>query len=203
MSSLPTYDIELMLRDQGYRHVVGVDEVGRGPAAGSVVATAVFIPLESTVDFLGRVKDSKKLSVKKREELYTELVAKCEYGVGSCDNKIIDKVNILNATKMAMKEAISYINTKDFLLIDGNVKLGDIDIPQQQILKGDDLCLSIAAASIIAKVMRDNIMMALHEEYPQYNWIKNKGYLTKEHIQAIEEYGITEYHRKSFKKVGR
>lgn len=202
MSSFPTYDVELMLREQGYKNVVGIDEVGRGPAAGPVVAAAIFIPLEFTVNFLGRVKDSKKLSVKKREELYTELIKKCDYGVGSCDNEVIDKVNILNATKMAMKEAISYIDNKDFLLIDGNVKLNDVDIPQQQVLKGDGLCLSIAAASIIAKVMRDNIMVDLHELYPQYNWYKNKGYLTKEHQRALLEHGPVEYHRMSFKRVG-
>ena len=200
-----TYEIEDELISKGCKCIIGVDEVGRGPGAGPVSAGAVYIPKEHLPDLLVKVKDSKALSENKREEIYKLIDKTCVWAVASIDNKMIDEINILNATKLAMKRAIAYVEqvlTIDHLLIDGTVVLEDIWIPQTQIIKGDQKSISIAAASIMAKVTRDEEMRTLHWIYPEYNWIKNKGYLTKEHIEAIQTYGITEYHRVSFRKVG-
>ena len=196
----PSYEIEDSIRELGYKYIAGVDEVGRGPGAGPVVASAIIIPINKITLFISRIKDSKKLTARKREFLFKELTTVCEYGVGKVDNKIIDEINILNATKRAMTEAISKINP-DFILIDGPIKLDGILLQQKAIINGDNKSISIAAASIIAKVIRDEEMRTLHWIYPEYDFINNKGYLTPNHIVALKEYGPCKYHRLSFNKV--
>lgn len=199
----PTYEIEEELLAEGYSDIAGVDEVGRGPGVGPVVAAAVKIPINVLPELIGRVKDSKKMTVRQRNLMAPMIMSYCKVGIGLSSNDIIDKINILEATKRAMLIAVAGIET-DYLLVDGDYKMKlDDPIPQKQIPKGDSLSISIAAASIVAKVYRDDIMKQLHEIYPVYNWKNNKGYLTREHIEAIKRYGITEYHRKSFRKVGR
>jgi len=194
----PTYDIEGRLVDAGYVYVVGVDEVGRGAAAGPVVACAVYIPPEQVPHFLFRVKDSKKLSEKKRELLAEEIKERCDVGIGFVDNLVIDRINILQATIQAMSFAVNKVKYVDYIIADGNMNLDVCGYPYSSIINGDNLSLSIAAASIVAKVYRDDLMRTLHWVYPEYGWLKNKGYLTKEHQEAIKLYGLTDLHRKSF-----
>jgi len=203
VKELPTYKFEQETRDKGFLYVAGVDEAGRGPGAGPVVAAAVIIPDAYLSTIIGKADDSKKLSARRREELYEVITNVCDYGIGVIDNRIIDEINILEATKLAMRKAINDLHYVDYVLIDGTVKIKGLDVPQQQIIRGDSLSVSIAAASIIAKVVRDGIMLNLHYVLPVYNWIKNKGYLTKEHVEMIQLYGASEYHRKTFRKVGR
>ena len=184
----------------------GTDEAGRGPLAGPVVAACVVLPED--FDVIG-VDDSKKLSEKKREELFDKIQAKAlAIGVGISDNITIDKINILQATKKAMKEAFLEAETRlkektgqriDVLLADA-VTLEELDVPQESIIEGDAKSLSIAAASIIAKVTRDRIMLEYHRQYPWYGFDRNKGYGTKAHYQGIGAYGITPIHRKTFLK---
>lgn len=195
-----TYEYEDRAKEKGYCYVAGVDEAGRGPGAGPVVAAAARIPDHIIPTLTGKVKDSKKLSAQRREELFEVITNTCDFGIGIIDNKIVDEINILEATKLAMLKAIDDVRFVDYALIDGTVRL-NMDLPQQQIIKGDNLSISIAAASIVAKVTRDEIMKMLHNVYPIYGWDKNKGYLTKYHIEAIKEYGATEFHRMSFNKV--
>ncbi len=190
--------VEEELYAGGVRYIAGIDEVGRGPLAGPVVAAAVILPGE--FDVLG-VDDSKKLSSKKREELY-ELITKyaVSYGVGIIDNSIIDEINILEATKLAMKQAIKKLETKpEYILIDA-LTLKDIAIPQRGIIKGDSISISIAAASIVAKVTRDRMMDEYHQRFPQYAFDQNKGYGTKAHYEGINNYGICLLHRRTFLK---
>lgn len=182
--------------EQGYMLVAGVDEVGRGPLAGPVVAAAVILG-EGVL--IPGVNDSKKLSEQKREYLYDEIKSKamcCSIGIVS--EKIIDEINILNATYMAMKQALEGLSTKpEYILLDA-VTLKDVNIPQKGIIKGDSLSLSIAAASIIAKVERDRIISSYDEVYPHFNFSKHKGYGTSEHIECIKKYGLLPIHRRSF-----
>lgn len=201
MISYPTYRFESGLPLYGFNYIVGVDEAGRGPGAGPVVASAVKIPYDVHKKFLGRVRDSKTLSEKARNSLSEEINLECDVGVGVITNEIIDEINILEATKLAMFMAVKELNEADFLLIDGTVKLYGLNIPQVQMIKGDSRILSISAAGIIAKVTRDAMMYELDKKYPIYMWKKNKGYLTKEHMKAIQEYGPCKYHRKTFKRV--
>lgn len=198
-----TYELEEKVKDQGYSFVAGVDEVGRGPGAGPVMAAAVIIPEDYLPKLMGRVKDSKKLSERKREVLYEEIIQNCEYGIGKIDNNVIDEINILEATKLAMRDALRCLKNVDYALVDGTVRLHDLWVPQQQVIRGDSKSISIAAASIIAKVIRDEEMRTLHWIYPQYGWIRNKGYLTKEHLSGLKEYGPCKYHRISFNRVGK
>jgi len=198
-----TYEIEEGVKDQGYSFIAGCDEVGRGAGCGNVVAAAVIIPEDYIPKLMGRVKDSKKLSERKREALYEEIIQNCEYGIGRINNTIIDEINILEATKLAMRDALLCLKNVDYALIDGTVKLHDLWVPQQQVIRGDSKSISIAAASIIAKVIRDEEMRTLHWIFPEYGWIRNKGYLTKEHLIALKEYGPCSYHRMSFNKVGK
>lgn len=186
------------LNNKGINLIAGVDEVGRGPLIGSVVAAAVILP---SGFYMSEINDSKKLSEKKREQLYPIIMEKAiSVGIGVVDSETIDKVNILNATKMAMKMAINNLSVKpEHVLIDA-VKL-DIDIPYTAIIKGDAKSESIAAASIVAKVYRDNMMKELDKEYPMYDFKSNKGYGTKKHIEAIKKYGVLKEHRKTFKPV--
>jgi ribonuclease HII len=194
----PTYEIEEQLVDAGYKYIIGVDEVGRGAGASGVVACAVYMPADKVPHFLTRVKDSKKLSEKKRESLAEEIRFLCEIGIGQLDNRVIDDINILQATIKAMYLAVNKIKTVDYVLADGNMQLDVLGVPYSSIVGGDNKSISIAAASIVAKVYRDEIMRTLHWLYPEYGWLKNKAYLTKEHCNAIKLYGPCEYHRMTF-----
>jgi len=197
-NSTPTFDLELSLQNQGYRFIIGIDESGRGPLAGPVCAAAVCIP--DGFDTTG-INDSKKLSSKKRELFYNRIIEECIYSYSMVDNNMIDAINILEATKLAMRQCIYKIPDADFALIDGNFVPKFIIIPAQAVIGGDRLSVSIAAASIVAKVVRDNWVLEAHKKYPMYGWDHNKGYGTKEHRAAIEKYGPCELHRRSFKLV--
>jgi ribonuclease HII len=196
--SKPTYDLELKLRNKGYKHIVGVDEAGRGPLAGPVVTAAVRIP--EGFDTSG-FNDSKKLSSKKRELFYNRIIEECDYHIYQIDNHTIDAINILEATMLAMRWAIMGVPKADYALIDGNRMPEFLDLPAECVIGGDSKSVSIAAASIIAKVTRDRIMMELHEQFPIYGFDKHKGYGTKFHREMIELYGPSQYHRKSFRCV--
>ena len=189
---------EKELYNKGYSLIAGVDEVGRGPLVGPVVAAAVILPKNYKLEGL---TDSKKLSEAKRN-YFDEIIKRdaISYGIGVIDNNIIDEVNIYEATKLAMKQAISNLKIKpDYVLTDA-MKL-DIDIDFKPLIKGDLRSLSISAASVIAKVYRDNLMYLLDKEYPYYNFKNNKGYPTKDHIEAIKKYGIIKEHRISYHPV--
>jgi len=201
MSNFATYEIESALKDKSYEYIVGVDEAGRGSLCGPVVAAACYIPDEMIPELLNKVKDSKKLTEKKREELFHIIRQGCKVGVGVVSDTVIDDINILNATKVAMEEALSHLKNIDYVIIDGTVKLNNFPLPQEQIIKGDLKSISIAAASIIAKVTRDRIMLNLHDIWSFYGWNKNKGYGTKTHIDALQIYGPCEVHRLTFNKV--
>ena len=178
--------------------IAGLDEVGRGPLAGPVVTAAVILPRD--FDVLG-VNDSKKLSEKRREELYEIITDKAvTWNIGMRDNEVIDRINILEATKKAMTDAILGLTVKpDHILIDA-LTLKNVDIPQTGIIKGDANSISIAAASIVAKVTRDRMMREYHKTWPAYSFDSNKGYGTKAHYQGIREVGICPIHRRSFLK---
>lgn len=179
--------------------ICGIDEAGRGPWVGSVVASAVIIGKQIPAG----INDSKKLTHAKREKLYEELVRTCQYGIGAASVEEIDQFNILGATKLAMLRAYEALGQVcDHALVDGN-QLPKLPCKMQYVVGGDGVSLSIAAASIIAKVTRDREMMRLHEEFPHYNWAGNKGYGTAEHIQGIEKYGITQHHRRSYAPIKR
>lgn len=187
---------ELDLLNHNYKYIAGVDEVGRGPLAGSVYAAAVILNLSK--DLYG-IKDSKKLSEVQRNRLSEEIKENCfAYSIGVATREEIDNYNILNATKLAMKRAIEGLSIKpDHILVDA-ITIDGVQISQTPIIKGDDLSVSIGAASIIAKVERDKYMDDMSNIYPEYLFHKNKGYGTKEHIDAIKEYGICELHRRTF-----
>jgi ribonuclease HII len=187
---------EKLARGEGYRCIAGVDEAGRGPLAGPVVAAAVIFPAAYRHS---DINDSKKLTADKRNELYKvisdEAVA---VGIGVAEADVIDRINILQASLQAMREAVLDLSTSpDFLLIDGLHRI-HMDIPQNALVKGDQLSVSIAAASIIAKVSRDRIMEMYHRQFPQYNFLQNKGYGTTEHRNIIGEIGLCKIHRRSF-----
>ena len=179
--------------------IAGLDEAGRGPLAGPVVAAAVILPEGTVIEGL---RDSKKVAEKERNKLFWEVVRKAlSVGVGIVGADIIDRINILQSTKRAMKEAVEDLGmTPDILLIDA-VRLPDIDIEQRPIIKGESISASIAAASIIAKVVRDDIMCDYHETYPGYNFRGHKGYSTKEHMELVNMLGPCPIHRMSFRKV--
>lgn len=191
---------EKELWGKGYKLVAGVDEVGRGPLAGPVVAACVIFPED--IDIPG-IDDSKKLTSKKREELYKKIKESAlDFGVGIVKEKEIDKLNILRASLKAMHKAVSGLkNTPHFILIDGNQKIPDLKLPQLPVVKGDSLSLSCAAASIIAKVERDNLMRKFHRKYPQFSFDRNKGYSSKVHLEALQKCGPCKIHRRSFKRV--
>ena len=183
--------------EKGYNTICGIDEAGRGPLAGPVVAGAVILPKGCLIE---GVNDSKKISEKKREIIYNEITKNAlSWSVGIVDNTIIDDINILEATRMAMKIAIDNLTVKpDYILIDAEKKVDTGGIPYLPIIKGDALSISIAAASIIAKVTRDRMMYDYDEVFPMYGFAKHKGYGTKEHIEAIGKHGICTIHRKTF-----
>lgn len=182
--------------------IIGTDEAGRGPAAGGVYAAAV--KFENVSDGLIKdlevLNDSKKLSPKKRESIYDIILNNTRNSIVCVEVEEIERINILNASLKAMNTACSsIIDSNDILvLVDGNKLIKEFNYPQKYIIKGDSKSASIAAASILAKVTRDRYMQRLHEEFPIYNWAKNAGYLTKEHLDAIDKYGLTKYHRPSF-----
>ncbi len=192
------YYFERKLREEGINFIAGVDEVGRGPLVGPVVAACVVLPEHFNLDGL---TDSKKLSEKKREYFYDEIMRQAlGVGVGIISERKIDEVNIYEATKMAMKEAINNCSCKvEHVLIDA-MRL-DIDIPTTSIIKGDLKSITISAASVIAKVTRDRMLDELDSKYPMYDFKNNKGYPTKKHLEAIKKYGILDEHRKSFGPV--
>ena len=182
------------------QYIAGVDEVGRGPLAGPVVCAAVIMPIEDSELVIG-VDDSKKLSAKKREELAEQIKQKALcYTIIEVDEKTIDEINILQATRLGMKKAVETLAiTPQTVLTDGNMTL-DITLPQKSIIKGDALCYSIGAASILAKVYRDNLMDEYAKSYPHYAFEQNKGYGTAAHIQGIKEHGLCPIHRRTFTK---
>ena len=196
---------ERNLWQQGYDFIAGVDEVGRGPLAGPVVAAAVVLPKDFSV--LG-INDSKKVTEKKREELFPIIKETAiAYGIGVVDHQVIDEINILEATKIAMKEAIENLKTDllnkkekviDYILIDALTL--DVDVPQKAMIKGDAKSVSIAAASILAKVTRDHMMIEYDKVYPGYSFASNKGYGTKAHYEGLNNLGLCPIHRKTFLK---
>jgi ribonuclease HII len=192
--------LENQLWDQGYPKIAGVDEVGRGPLAGPVVAACVVFPKNC---FLPGVNDSKKLSSAKREELFEVILENAlDVGIGIVKEKVIDRVNILNASLTAMWKAVDQLKSPpDFILVDGNQKIPNLSLPQMAVIKGDSLSLSIASASIIAKVTRDRIMVKYHKKYPEFGFDEHKGYSTQLHIEALKTFGPCKIHRQSFKLV--
>ena len=191
-------EYENNLKEKGYKFIAGIDEAGRGPLAGPVCAAAVILPEDA---FIEGINDSKKLSEKKREELYGKIIdIAISYNICMIDEKVIDEINILEATYLAMKKAVSGLSVKaDFALIDGNSSKG-MEIPYETVVKGDSKSISIAAASILAKVTRDRYITEIADNFPEYNFKKHKGYGTKEHTAAILKYGPCPIHRKTFLK---
>lgn len=192
------YSFEIAAMNKGFKTVCGVDEAGRGPLAGPVYAAAVILPLGTEIDGLN---DSKKLSEKKREELFDIIndVA-ISVSVGTASEKEIDEINILNATFLAMKRAVEGLEfSTDYAIIDGN-RAPNLEIPTETVVKGDGKVMSVAAASIIAKVSRDRFMLKMAKQYPEYQFEKHKGYGTRLHYEMIEKYGVSPIHRKSFLK---
>jgi len=195
---MPTFEYEEKHYSEGFNSVCGVDEAGRGPLCGPVVAAAVILPLGLEIDGLN---DSKKLSEKKREALFDIICEKAiAYSIAEASPAEIDEINILNASMLAMRRAVEGLGVKaDFALIDGNCSRG-FEIPTETVVKGDAKSYSIAAASILAKVTRDRGCIELDREYPEYGIAKHKGYPTKDHMDAVRQYGPAPIYRKSFLK---
>ncbi|MEG1614034.1 MAG: ribonuclease HII [Oscillospiraceae bacterium] len=193
-----TYEYEQQALNEGFKLVCGIDEAGRGPLAGPVFAAAVILPMGCEI---GGINDSKKLSEKKREQLFDIITEKAlAYSIATSTEKEIDEINILRATFLAMNRAVDGLLLKpDIALIDGNQKPG-LEIEQRTIVKGDAKSISIAAASILAKVSRDRYMLKLAQVYPEYHFEKHKGYGTKLHYEMLEEYGVSDIHRRTFLK---
>lgn len=196
---MPDYSYENQAALEGYKAVCGVDEAGRGPLAGPVCAAAVILPKDLIIEGLN---DSKKLTEKKREALYDVIIEKAlAYSIAFGSVEEIEEYNILNATFFAMNRAINSLQiASDFAIIDGNRVPNDIKVPCVTVIKGDSHSMSVAAASVLAKVTRDRLLLEYDQKYPQYNFKKHKGYGTKQHYEAIKEHGICEVHRKSFLK---
>lgn len=194
------YFYEKKYAGEGYKIIAGIDEAGRGPLAGPVVAAAVVI---QDSGFTEKIDDSKKLSPKKREKAYIDIIKRCDVGIGLADVEEIDRFNIYNATLIAMKRAVQELKVApDYLLVDGTMK--EIDVPQKRtcLISGDSISISIACASIIAKVYRDSLMVKENEKFPEYGFAKHKGYGTREHIEAIKKFGLLPIHRRSFGPFG-
>ena len=191
-----TFELEEKYLGEGYAVVCGTDEAGRGPLAGPVYAAACILPAGL---FIEGLNDSKKISEKKREKLFEIIKQEAiSYGISSASPEEIDALNILNASQLAMRRAVAMLEPKpDLVLVDGNVAR-DFEMKAVPVIKGDAISPSIAAASILAKVSRDRDCLALHEQYPQYNFAKHKGYPTKEHMNAVREFGPCPAHRRSF-----
>lgn len=199
LQNLKKIEEEIYSKNENIKYICGIDEAGRGPLAGPVVVASVIMPHDSMIE---GVNDSKKVSEKKREELYEKIIEEAiSYGVGIMDHNEIDEYNILNATKMGLTNSLKELKVKpDLIVVDALNKIDTLGIPYKSIIKGDALCYSISAASIIAKVTRDRIMRQWDEVYPMYGFEKHKGYGTAAHIAAIKEYGLCPIHRKSFTK---
>lgn len=195
----PTYRIENKLYKQGYRNIAGLDEAGRGAWAGPVVAAAVVLPSKLRIKGL---RDSKLLSPDKREKLYIFIQKNAlGTGVGIVSEKVIDQQGIIEATRRAFLQAINKLSVElDYLLVDG-VKIFEHQLPYQFLIKGDNRVMSIAAASVIAKVTRDSILRDYHNQYPNYGFHEHKGYGTKKHQQVLDEHGICEIHRLSYQPI--
>ncbi len=194
----PDFSYERSLLQQNVLNVAGVDEVGRGPLAGPVVAAAVVL---DPLNIPEGLNDSKKLSTKKRELLFEIIQNTARYCIADASVEEIDTLNIYHASHLAMCRAVQGLAEVGHVLVDGNKIPKDLTLPATAIVKGDGLSVSIAAASILAKVTRDRYMAALAQQYPAYNWGKNVGYPTKEHISALEQHGVTPHHRRSYKPV--
>lgn len=202
------FEKENSLFAKGFGLIAGVDEAGRGPLAGPVVAAAVslradFLANPEKLEKLKAVNDSKKLTAKKREELFEIIKSECfEIGVGICDHETVDRVNILQATFLAMKIAVGQLKTRpDHLLIDGKFIIPNSSLNQEAVIDGDALVFSIAAASIIAKVTRDRIMDEYDKKYPNYGFAKHAGYGTKAHMDALKQFGPCQIHRRTFRPI--
>lgn len=195
---MPDYTIEKEIKAEGYNFICGVDEAGRGPLAGPVCAAAVILKEDTEIDGLN---DSKKLTERKREQLFDVIKEKAvAYSVAFASVEEIEELNILGATFLAMKRAVEGLNVPaDFAIIDGN-RLPSLEIAAKPVVKGDMHSMSVAAASVLAKVTRDRLLLEYDKEYPEYKFSAHKGYGTKAHYEAIKEYGITPIHRKSFLK---
>lgn len=194
---IPDFSHETLALSQGAQRVVGVDEVGRGPLAGPVTAAAVRL---DPARIPAGLRDSKQLTAARRAALFPEIMASAEVSIAHATVEEIDTLNILRASHLAMERAIAGL-TADYVLIDGNLIPRGLVIPATAIIKGDAKCLSIAAASIVAKVTRDRIMVDLAQHYPGYGWAENAGYPTKQHLVALLILGVTPYHRRSFRPV--
>lgn len=195
----PDFSFEQAALDGGYRTIAGVDEVGRGPLAGPVTAAAVILDVENIPVGLN---DSKKLTAARREKLFQEIVEKTRWSVAHVSVEEIDQINIYHASHLAMCRAVANLTLRpDVVLVDGNVIPRDLPMPGQAIVKGDARSLSIAAASILAKVLRDRIMVDLAQQHPGYGWEKNAGYPTPAHKKALLDLGVTPHHRRSFAPV--
>ena len=204
MINRPTFDREKELKSRGYRLIAGIDEVGRGCIAGPVVAAAAVLPLEGSLPWLSLVRDSKQLTPRRRETL-AELMRESDVpvGIGMVPHSCVDEVGIVRATQMAMAEAVAALHcTPDFLLIDA-LALPGVSLPQRSIVRGDQLCVSIACASIVAKVSRDRYMVELEGVYPGYGLACHKGYPTRQHLLSLERLGCSPIHRRSFGPVRR
>jgi len=199
---IPTFQEENKLKKQGYRHIAGIDEAGRGPLAGPVVASAVILPKAKKSGWLHQVRDSKQLSSTKRDFLYERITSTAmAIGIGVISHEVIDNKGIATATRLAMKEAIAGLSVHpDYLLID-HLLLPDLALPQTGITNGDATCCSIACASIIAKVYRDRIMTRMDLSFPGYGLAKHKGYCTKDHIRNLKTLGPSAIHRRTFHPV--
>ena len=196
----PSFKEEKKLRKMGYKRVAGIDEVGRGPLAGPVVACAVVI--NGDRPRINNVKDSKKLNAKQRDEICQSLIKHpaVEWGIGMVSEKVIDRINILQATKLAMQKAVQKLDRPNFLILDGNFSIQS-KTPQKSIIKADEKVFSCSCASIIAKVTRDKMMLKYDKKYPSYGFASNKGYPTDFHRKMLKKYGPSKIHRKSFGPV--
>lgn len=195
----PNYELEQALRAQGYLRIAGVDEVGRGPLAGPVVAAAVILNPDDIPEGLN---DSKKLTARRRDALDQILRERAEVSVAEASVEEIDQLNILRASHLAMERAVAALDpVPDFLLIDGNMIPAGLSLPARAIVKGDAKSVSIAAASIVAKIRRDRVMVDLAQQHPGYGWETNAGYPSKQHREALRNLGVTPHHRRSFKPV--
>jgi ribonuclease HII len=199
MINLPNFEFETKLHKQGYQNVAGVDEVGRGPLAGPVYAAAVIL---SPGKIPAGLNDSKKLSAKNRNSVLESILEYADISIASASEREIEQINILQASHLAMVRAVAGLKKKpDYVLVDGNLIPQDLGIPATAVIKGDARSLSIAAASIVAKVKRDLVMSDLAQHYPGYGWEKNAGYPTTEHLKALQDLGVTPHHRRTFKPV--
>jgi len=194
------FDYEKIFWNQGVESICGVDEAGRGPLAGPVVSAAVVFPRGFHLE---GINDSKKLGASQRERLFDLITERAsDYGIGIVDHELIDKINILNASLLAMQKAVRKLKKKpEIVLVDGKIKIPHLKIPQIALVKGDSLSVSVASASILAKVTRDKLMFDFHRKHPQFSFDHNKGYCTKSHLEALKNFGICEIHRRSFKVI--